>query len=50
MSNSGGPNMQVIRGDDIGISKLSRYRDRLKAASFTVDRVMDKLLAGIVSG
>jgi hypothetical protein len=50
MSNGGGrPNIQVIWGDDIGISNLSRYCDRLKAASFTVDRVMDRLLAGIAS-
>jgi hypothetical protein len=49
MSNGGRPNIQVIWGDDIGISNLSRYCDRLKAASFTVDHVMDKLLAGIAS-
>ena len=40
MSNSGRPNILVIWGDDIGISNLS---------CFTVDQVMDKLLAGIAS-
>jgi arylsulfatase A-like enzyme len=49
MSNSGRPNILVIWGDDIGISNLSCYNDGLKAASFTVDQVMDKLLAGIAS-
>ena len=51
MSNGGRPNIQVIWGDDIGIgiSKLSRYSDGLKAASFTVDQVMGTMLAGIAS-
>jgi hypothetical protein len=49
MSNGGRPNILVIWGDDIGISNLSCYSDGVKAASFTVDQVMDKLLAGIAS-
>jgi hypothetical protein len=49
MSNGGRPNIQVIWGDDIGISNLSRYSDGLKAASFTVDQVMGTMLAGIAS-
>jgi arylsulfatase A-like enzyme len=43
------PNILVIWGDDIGISNLSCYSDGVKAASFTVDQGMDKLLAGIAS-
>ena len=43
------PNILVIWGDDIGISNLSCYSDGGKATSFTVDQVMDKLLAGIAS-
>jgi arylsulfatase A-like enzyme len=43
------PNILVIWGDDIGLSNLSCYSDGVKAASFTVDQVMDKLLAGIAS-
>jgi len=49
MSNGGRPNILVIWGDDIGISNLSCYGDGVKAFSFTVDQVMDKLLAGIAS-
>ena len=49
MSNGGRLNILVIWGDDIGSSNLSRYSDGVKAASFTVDQVMDKLLAGIAS-
>ena len=49
MSNGGRPNILVIWGDDIGISKLSCYSDGLKATSFTVDQVIYKLLAGIAS-
>jgi hypothetical protein len=49
MSNGGRPNILVIWGDDIGISNLSCHSDGVKAASFTVDQVMDKLLAGIAS-
>ena len=49
VSNGDRPNVQIIWGDDIGISNLSRYCDGVKAARLTVDRVMDKLLAGIVS-
>ena len=49
MSNGGRPNILVIWGGDIGISNLSCYSDGVKAASFTVDQVMDRLLAGIAS-
>jgi arylsulfatase A-like enzyme len=50
MSNGGRPNILVIWGDDIAISNLSCYSDGVKAAaSFTVDQVMDRLLAGIAS-
>jgi len=49
MSNGGRPNILVIWGDDIGISNLSCYSDGVKATSFTVDQVMDKLLAAIAS-
>ena len=50
MSNGGRPNILVIWGDDIGISNLSCDSDGVKAAaSFTVDQVMEKLLAGIAS-
>ena len=49
MSDGGRPNVLVIWGDDIGISSLSCDSDGVKAASFTVDQVMDKLLAGIAS-
>ena len=47
MSNSGRPNILVIWGDDIGISNLSCDGDGVTAATFTVDQVMEKLLAGI---
>ena len=48
MSNGGRPNILVIWGDDIDISNLSCYSDGVKAAaSFTVDQIMDRLLAGI---
>jgi arylsulfatase A-like enzyme len=49
MSNGGRPKILVIWGDDIGISNLGCYSDRVKAASFTIDQVMDKRLAGIAS-
>ena len=49
MSNGGRLNILVIWGDDIGISNQSCYSDGVKAASLTVDQVMDKLLAGIAS-
>ena len=49
MRNGGGRNVLVIWGDDIGISNLGGYFDGVKAASFTVDRVMDKRLAGLAS-
>jgi arylsulfatase A-like enzyme len=49
MSNGVRPNILVICGDDIGISDLSRYSDRVKAASLTVDQVTYKPLAGIAS-
>jgi arylsulfatase A-like enzyme len=49
MSNGGRPNVLVIWGDDVGISDLSCDSDGVKAASFTVDQVMDRLLAGIAS-
>ena len=49
MSNGGRPNILVIWGDDIGICNLSCDSDGVKAASFTVDQVMDKRLAGIAS-
>jgi arylsulfatase A-like enzyme len=49
MSNDGRPNILVICGDDIGISNLSCDSDGVKAASFTIDQVMGKLLAGIAS-
>jgi arylsulfatase A-like enzyme len=49
MSDRQRPNILVIWGDDIAISNLSCYSDGVKAASFTVDQVMDKLLAGIAS-
>jgi arylsulfatase A-like enzyme len=49
MSNGDRRNMLVICGDEIGISDLSCYSDRVKAASFTVDQVMDKPLAGMAS-
>ena len=49
MSDGGRPNVLVILGDDIGISSLSCDSDGVKAASFTVDQAMDKLLAGIAS-
>ena len=49
MSNGGRPNILMIWSDDIAISNLSCYSDGVKAASFTVDQVMDKLLAGIAS-
>jgi len=42
-------NTLVIWGDDIGISNLSCSSDGVKAASFTVDQVLDKPLAGIAS-
>jgi arylsulfatase A-like enzyme len=47
MSDGGWPNILVIWGDDIGGSSLSCYSDGVKAASFAVDQVMDRLLAGI---
>ena len=40
----------VIWGDDIGISNLSRYCDRLKAASFTIDQALAKLEAALTTG
>ena len=49
MSDGQRPNILVIWGDDIGLSNLRCYSDGVKAASFTVDQVMDKLLAGIAS-
>ena len=49
MSNGGRANILVIWGDDIGISNLSCYSDGVKTASFTVDQVMDRRLAGIAS-
>jgi arylsulfatase A-like enzyme len=49
MSDGQRPNILVIWGDDIGLSNLSCYSDGVKAASFSVDQVMDKLLAGIAS-
>jgi hypothetical protein len=49
MSNVGRPNILVIWGDGIGSSNLSCYSDGMKAASFTVDQVMNRLLAGIAS-
>ena len=49
MSNGGGPTVLVIWGDDIGISNLGCDCDRLKAASFTVDHAIDRLLAGLAS-
>jgi arylsulfatase A-like enzyme len=49
MSDGQRPNILVIWGDDIGLSNLSCYSDGVKAASFTVDQVMDKTLAGIAS-
>ena len=49
MSDGQRPNILVIWGDDIGLSNLSCYSDGVKAASFTVDQVMGKLLAGIAS-
>ena len=49
MSNGGGPNVLVIWGDDIGISNLSCYFDGVKAAGFTVDRVVE-LLAALTTG
>ena len=49
MSNGGRPNILVIWGDDIGISNLSCDSDGVTVASFTVDQVMDKRLAGIAS-
>jgi arylsulfatase A-like enzyme len=45
----GRPSILVIWGDDIGISNLSCYSDGVKAASFTVDQVMDRRLGGIAS-
>jgi hypothetical protein len=39
----------VIWGDDIGISNLSCYSDGVKGASFTVDQIRDRLLAGMAS-
>jgi hypothetical protein len=49
MTDGGRPNIRVIWGDDIGISNLSCSSDGVRAASFTVDQVMDKLLAGMAS-
>jgi arylsulfatase A-like enzyme len=49
MSDGQRPNILVIWGDDIGISNPSCYSDGVKVASFTVDQVMDRVLAGIAS-
>jgi arylsulfatase A-like enzyme len=49
MSNGGRPNIPVIWGDDVGIGNLSCCSDGVKAAGFTVDQVMDELLAGSAS-
>jgi arylsulfatase A-like enzyme len=50
MSNGGRSNILVIRGDDIGISNLSCYSDRVKAASFTIDQALAKLEAALTTG
>ena len=49
MSNRGRPKVLVIWGDDIAISNLRCSSDGVKAAGFTVDQVMGRLLAGIAS-
>jgi arylsulfatase A-like enzyme len=48
VSNGGRAKILVIWGDDIGVGNLTCYSDGVMAAGFTVDQVMDKLLAGIV--
>jgi hypothetical protein len=49
MGNGGRPNFLAIWSDDIAISNLSCDCDGVKAASFTVDQAVAKLLAGIAS-
>jgi arylsulfatase A-like enzyme len=52
------PNILIVWGDNVGISDLSCYSDglmgyrtppRQEPASFSIDKVMEKLRAGIPS-